>query len=88
LRVSDLKMGRAQNGWTFTLQGFAQDTPEGLLAVLNKFEAELTRGVFQVRVRESTHGQVMRGTAGEAVGLSRAGARENEKPFFITGTIE
>ena len=88
LRVSDLKISRASNGWEFTLQGFAQESSEGMLSVLNNFEEDLARSVFQVRVRESTHRQFLRGGAAGLAAQSRAGARDNEKPFFIWGAIE
>ena len=89
LRLSDLQVVRATNGWSFVIQGFVQEQPDGVLGVLERFEQELEQGIFQTRIADSTRRRVFHPASTEpAATPSRAGARDNERAFFVAGLIE
>jgi hypothetical protein len=58
-------------------------------AALETLERDLEQGIFSARVLDSTRRRSLRGGPDEtSPAPSRAGARANEKPFFVSGLIE
>ena len=89
IRLSEVQVARVTNGWSFALQGFVQDQAGGMLVALETLERDLEEGLFSARVLDSTRRRSLRGGPDETSPTpSRAGARANEKPFFVSGLIE
>jgi hypothetical protein len=89
VRLSEVQVVRVTNGWSFALQGFVQDQAGGMSGALETLERDLEQGIFSARVLDSTRRRSLRGGPDETgAAPSRAGARANEKPFFVSGLIE
>lgn len=82
IRLAHVDLHKGPAGWSCRLEGFAREQAEGFLAQMEDFERKLRTGIFNLRITDSTYQRLLAGTA------QPAGARSNERAFFITATIQ
>ena len=88
IHFTEASLSRGLGGWEFQLNGFLREQSLDYLALLDRFERQLQSGPFHAQITDSTHQQILQGTA-DAAGPSvrRPGRPADEKPFFVKGTI-
>jgi len=88
IHFTEATINRSTEGWEFHLNGFLREQSLGYLALLEQFERQLQEGPFRVQITDSTHQQVLQGTAeGTGNPVRRSGRPGDEKPFFVKGKI-
>jgi hypothetical protein len=80
LRLTQLDLKRNTNGWTCRIEGLAREQREGFIAQLEAFEKELRSGLFKLQISESTHHQLLDGTAPPP---ARPTTRNTDRSFFV-----
>lgn len=88
IHFTEASLSRGLGGWEFQLNGFLREQSLDYLAFLDQVERQLQNGPFSAQITDSTHQQILQGTA-EANGPSarRSGRPGDEKPFFVKGMI-
>jgi len=88
IHFTEAGVSRGLGGWEFHLNGFLREQSLDYLAMLDQFERQLKNGPFRAQITDSTHQQILQGTA-EVTGPSsrHSGRAGDEKPFFVKGTI-
>jgi hypothetical protein len=88
IHFTDAGVSRGLGGWEFHLNGYLREQSLDYLALLDQLERQLQNGPFRAQITDSTHQQILQGTA-EASGPSvhRSGRSRDEKPFFVKGTL-
>jgi hypothetical protein len=88
IHFTEATVSRGADGWEFSLNGFLREQSLDYLTLLDQFERQLQDGPFRAQITDSTHQQILRGTAdGTSPSVRRSGRAGDEKPFFVKGKI-
>lgn len=88
IHFTEASVSRGFGGWEFHLNGSLREQSLDYVAMLEQFERQLQSGPFSARIIDSTHQQILQGTADVASPAARRSGRPgDEKPFFVKGTI-
>lgn len=89
VRLTQLTVNRATNGWTFNLEGFVTEQSAGTIQQSEQFEQTLTDGWFRAQITDSTRRRLFGGMANDGPTASRRGQNgEVEKAMFVSGIIQ
>jgi hypothetical protein len=88
IHFTEAAISRGPGGWEVYLNGSLREQSLDYLAMLEQFERQLQDGPCRIQITDSTHQQILQGTA-EAAGpaVRRSGRPGDEKPFFVKGRI-
>ncbi|MGE4181710.1 MAG: hypothetical protein AB7J34_17955 [Limisphaerales bacterium] len=98
LRLTALALERKTNGWWVQIEGATRERGSRFLADVGSLEAELTGGLFQMRITDGTEARSVGGLPNLASPnpapddttdtSSETTEEARERAFFVTGTIQ